>query len=307
MNLKSLILIYLVISSIVFSYTSKNKNSKAKKVKKIKYKCVDFKNEEIKKNISYTIENNDLKHKKLYLNKKNKKSPNGEISYEKVDHSNENWNIHKGIITNHEKSLARYNKNYNSNIENYSGEAYIKAINDNGYFLKWNTGVNYSTGNISLGEYNSYYVSSGPSVGVEKNYKGFNLISSIDMNLNYLPKSNYNTHNLNNSYNVKNEEATVMNISPNFNLNRIFYFHYFNLSTYGKASINFNDYSSNNQTNIDIQNSNISQSTLDSKYNIKGGIDLQYFDTTLGVEVNHLIEKDDSDKVIGTIKASYKF
>lgn len=313
MNLKYFLFFYFILYTIVFPATSSKKNRYSKKIHtiKTKNKYGSFKNEEVKKIELYPNEPRfeNMNYSKMYFderNKKNNKSLDDKIDYEIIDQSHEKWRVHKGVVANHGKSPAKY-KNRNGNIESYTGNAYIKAVNDKGYFVKWNTGLNYSTGNVDIGEYDAYSISSGPGVGIEKSYKGFDLSSGIDMNLHYLPKLDYTSNSSSNSYSSKDGETTMVKVTPNLKLNRKFYFNRFNISTYGKASINFNDYLNGSEPEVEIENPDISQGTLDNGFHLKGGVDLEYSDTTLGVELNHFTGKYNSDKTMGSVKASYTF
>lgn len=312
MKLKVIIILILIAySSISSSKTISKKKKKQHEVKKTRVKYEGFKWSE-EESMELFPEDETLKPRKgYYFKSEQRKSGNNIIDnrvvYETKEELKEKWNLHKGVEANYGKSTAMYDKEYRGNIESYAGKIYIKAVNDDGYFVKWNTGLNYLKGQVYLGEYDAYSFSSGPGVGIEKNYYGIDLMSGIDMNLQYLPGMNYESKTEYNPYNSVVEDSMVIKLTPKLRADKKIYFNRFSLSTFGQAGVDFNKYISGEEPDVEIEDPEISQGILERGFNLKGGVDIEYLDMVLGVEVNHFTGKYNEEKTRGSVRASYTF
>lgn len=225
------------------------------------------------------------------------------ITYEIEEVLNEKWDLYKGVAFIYGKSNIDYEGDYSGDMESYSGQVYAKAISDDGYFIKWNSGASYIKGSMNSEDYNTYSLNAGAGIGIVKNIYDLNVITGVELNLYYMPSYDYKI----NGWQVDGRDSMISQITPKVRVKKDFYLNEFKFTTYGETNIDYNFYLNGDEPEVEIAKADISTGIIEKGLNIKGGVDGEYRNISVGLELNHFTGKYNSEKTTASFKTTLKF
>ena len=230
------------------------------------------------------------------------------FTYETVEEQKTGHTLYDGKAFIYGKSNIAYDGDYSGKIENYSLHSYSKLYNDNGYFVKRVFGVNYLDGSINSGDYESYAGNMGTGFGMDRDLKYMKLTTGVDLTLYYLPKTSYTLEDRHNDeYRVTSNKEIIFEINPEVRAETEFWLSKLRVNTYGTLSYEFNKYLLNNAPKMDIHDISTTSGVAERGTVTKIGTDIKIENIGVGLELKYFSGAESSEKVTGTVKASYKF
>lgn len=230
------------------------------------------------------------------------------FTYETVEEQKTGHTLYDGKAFIYGKSNIAYDGDYSGKIENYSLHSYSKLYNDNGYFVKRVFGVNYLDGSINSGDYESYAGNMGTGFGMDRDLKYMKLTTGVDLTLYYLPKTSYTLEDRHNDeYRVTSNKEIIFEINPEVRAETEFWLSKLRVNTYGTLSHEFNKYLLNNAPKMDIHDISTTSGVAERGTVTKIGTDIKIENIGVGLELKYFSGAESSEKVTGTVKASYKF
>lgn len=230
------------------------------------------------------------------------------FTYETVEEQKTGHTLYDGKAFIYGKSNIAYDGDYSGKIENYSLHSYSKLYNDNGYFVKRVFGVNYLNGSINSGDYESYAGNMGTGFGMDRDLKYMKLTTGVDLTLYYLPKTSYTLEDRHNDeYRVTSNKEIIFEINPEVRAETEFWLSKLRVNTYGTLSYEFNKYLLNNAPKMDIHDISTTSGVAERGTVTKIGTDIKIENIGVGLELKYFSGAESSEKVTGTVKASYKF
>lgn len=230
------------------------------------------------------------------------------FTYETVEEQKTGHTLYDGKAFIYGKSNIAYDGDYSGKIENYSLHSYSKLYNDKGYFVKRVFGVNYLDGSINSGDYESYAGNMGTGFGMDRDLKYMKLTTGVDLTLYYLPKTSYTLEDRHNDeYRVTSNKEIIFEINPEVRAETEFWLSKLRVNTYGTLSYEFNKYLLNNAPKMDIHDISTTSGVAERGTVTKIGTDIKIENIGVGLELKYFSGSESSEKVTGTVKASYKF
>lgn len=230
------------------------------------------------------------------------------FTYETMEEQSSGHTLYDGKAFIYGKSNVGYDGDFSGEMENYSAHSYSKLYNDKGYFIKRVLGINYLDSSINSSNFETYTGNFGTGFGLDRDLKYLKLTTGIDLMFYYLPEVNYSLRDRHNDeYKVTSNRELIFEINPEIRAETELLFRNLRINTYGTLSYEMNKYLFNNEPEMDIHDISTTSGVAERGAVTKIGTDLQIQNVGLGLELKYFSGKYNSEKVTGTIKASYRF
>lgn len=131
---------------------------------------------------------------------------------------------------------------------------------------------------------------------------------AVILTLYYLPKTSYTLENRHNDeYRVTSNKEIIFEINPEVRAETELWLSKLRINTYGTLSYELNKYLLNNAPKMDIHDISTTSGVAERGTVTKIGTDIKIENIGVGLELKYFSGAESSEKVTGTVKASYKF